>query len=166
MANQELEVVNKEKYLGVMEINNGVIAEKSVKRAQSAIQRPNPLRAAGIHEGKILSTTMLTICQPLVQPVATYAIHLNGENRELQESLDKPEKEIIKIALGIYWERRRARLREFVKLDTLNEVKALNMTAMKRQLRKRSKIPPKNRGANRTTGCWRSQGQYCNARKT
>lgn len=52
------------------------------------------------------------------------------------------EKGIIKMAPGIYWERKRVRLREIAKLDTLNDVNVLKMTAMKRRLRNRWETPP------------------------
>lgn len=90
-ANRELELVSKGKYLGVMAKKKGVTAKNRVKRTQSAIQKTNLFRAAGIHESKIPPTTMLTICQNFVQPVATYTIHITPENRKLQKSWAKLE---------------------------------------------------------------------------
>lgn len=80
---------------------------------------------------------MSTICQMIFQPLATDVIHLTPESRKLQMSWDKMDKEIVKKALWICWERRRVRLREIAKLNKLNEVKALKMTGMKRQVRSR-----------------------------
>lgn len=101
LANWVLKVANRANYLGVMETDEGVTAENCMRRTQSAIQRTHLLRAAGIHERKIPSKTMLTIRQMFVQTLATYAIHIKSESKELQKSWDKQENEIVKIALGI-----------------------------------------------------------------
>lgn len=147
-----MQVDNKAKHLGVMARNKGVTAENSMKSTPSAIQKTNLLPVAGIHEGKTPQTTMLTIHETFVQPLAIYAIHLTPESREVQESWDKLEKEITKRAFGIYWERSRVRLRNIAKLNTLNEAKVLIMTAMTRGLRNRSETPLPNRQASRDNG--------------
>lgn len=85
---------------------------------------------------------MLRIYQMFVEPLATYAIHLPLESRELQESWDQLEKEFIKIVFGIYWGRRMVKLSENAKLSTLNAVEKLMMTGIMLQLRDRSESPP------------------------
>lgn len=108
---------------------------------RGAIQRTDILRVAGINDAKITSTTTLTTWQMFEQPLATYAIYIRPKTRDLKQSMDKLESTIIEIALGIYWEGRKARLLEVAKLNTPIEVKSLKIRAMKKRLRNRSETP-------------------------
>lgn len=86
---------------------------------------------------KIPATTMVAIGHMFVQVLAKYAIHVTAESNELHESWDNLEKGIVKKTLGIYWERKRVRLRETPRLDTLGGENTLKIAAMRRRLRNR-----------------------------
>lgn len=136
-------------YLGMTITYDGVEEEQSTASIKNTIKRTQLMKMSGIHAGKINSARMLRLCKMMVIQKASYKLHLTKSSMQVKERWENLEKEVFKIALGVYAKMRRERLRDNTGMETFNQKQRVATARMGRTLKARAEAMSDNVKAQR-----------------